>query len=86
MIEDEPLLVVPWGVVSDSQSVLVMTEMLMSEQGSVGAHSGLDLELDSISEWVALWDSDSLGVNSPSLASVVLVPPPGHGSTVMVLP
>lgn len=85
MIKDKPLLVVPWGVVSDSESVLVMTKVLMSEQSSVGAHSGLDLELDSILKWIALWDFDSLGVDVPFLASVVLVPPPGHGSSVTVL-
>jgi len=60
--------------------------VLVSEQGSVGGHSGLDLELDSIPEWVFGWDSDSLGVDVPSLSSVVLVPPPGQWVSVSVLP
>jgi len=37
-IEDEPLLVVPWGVVSDSKSVLVSTNVLGPEEGSSGWH------------------------------------------------
>lgn len=86
VIEDEPLLVVPWHVVSDSQSVLVVTDVLVSEQSSVSAHSGLNLELNSVFEWVALWNSNTLGVNSPSLSSVVLVPPPGHGCFVCISP
>lgn len=84
VIEDEPLLVVPWHVVSDSQSVLVVTDVLVSEQSSVSAHSGLNLELNSVFEWVALWNSNTLGVNSPSLSSVVLVPPPGEVVSVSV--
>ena len=86
MIEDEPLLVIPWGVVSDSESVLVVTNVLVSEQSLVGWHSRLNLELDSIPKWVFGWDSDSLGVNVPFLSSVVLVPPPGQWVSVGVLP
>jgi hypothetical protein len=35
-VEDEPLSVVLWVVVSDSESVLVSTDMLMPEEGSEG--------------------------------------------------
>lgn len=85
-IEYEPLLVVVWHGVSDSKSVLVVTNVLMSEEGSVSTHSGLDLESSSVSEWVLLWKSDTFGVNVPSLSLMVLVPPPGHGVVVAVSP
>ena len=35
-VEDEPLSVVLWLVVSDSESILVSTDMLMPEEGSEG--------------------------------------------------
>lgn len=39
LIEDKPLSVVPWSVVSDSESVLVSTNMLVPEEGLVAGHS-----------------------------------------------
>lgn len=85
-VEHEPLSVVPWGVVSDSESVLVVTNVLVSEQGSLVLHLGFDLELNSVLEWVLLWKLDTDGVNSPSLGGVVLVPPPDNWVVVVVSP
>jgi hypothetical protein len=49
-VEYEPLLVVSWCVVSDSQSVLVTTNVFMPEDSSVMSHLGLELEPDSVIE------------------------------------
>lgn len=38
-VEDEPLLVVSWVGVSDSQSVLVSSNVFFPEESSVGRHS-----------------------------------------------
>jgi len=73
-------------MVMDSESVLMVSKVLMSEQGSLGFHLGSNLELNSILEWVYSWKSDSLGINSPSLGGVVLVPPPDNWVVVAVSP
>jgi len=65
-VEGEPLLDVLWCVVSDSKSILVGSNMLFHEQSPVGLHHGLDLELDSIFQWVS-WEFDSLSVWVPLL-------------------
>jgi hypothetical protein len=83
-IEHEPLSWVPWLVVVDSQSVLVVTNVLVPEEGSSASHHGSDLESDSVSEWVSLWNLDSSGVDSPSLSGVVLVPVPVNVVVVVV--
>jgi len=78
-VEHEPLLVVIWVVVSDSESELLSTNVLGEVQGSLASHSGLDLELESISERV-VWEVSGLGVDDPSLVqSVVAVVPDGVG-------
>lgn len=69
-VEDEPLLDVVRVVVLDSESVLVGTNVLSDEQGSVGAHSRFDLELETVSEWVS-WEMDSGSVEHPSLVGTV---------------
>ena len=38
-VEDEPLSVVTWVVVLDSESVLMVTNVLVPEEGSVSRHS-----------------------------------------------
>ena len=70
-VEDEPLSVVLWLVVSDSQSVLVATDVLVPEEGSEGSHSRLDLELDVVTKWL-LWIVVSLLVNVPGGREVVV--------------
>jgi len=45
-VEDEPLLSFTWHVVSDSQSELVGTNVLVPEEGSSSAHLGSELESD----------------------------------------
>lgn len=85
LIEDKPLLEIPWLGVSDSESKLTSTNVFGSVKGSVSSHLGFDLEFDSILKW-ELWIGDSLGVYFPSLSSVVLVPPEGHDLMVSVLP
>ena len=67
--------VVTWVVVLDSESVLVSTNVLVPEEGSLGVHSSLDLELDTISQWVSSeveWSS----VNEPGLVGAVVAFPP----------
>lgn len=65
-VEDKPLLDVPWGIVSDSQSVLVSTNVFMPEECSSSLHCGFDLESNSVSEWES-WELDTLSINIPSL-------------------
>ena len=60
-VEDPPLLVVVWVVVLDSQSEVTVSDVLVPEEGSVLGHSSLDLESDSISEWVS-WEGNTLSV------------------------
>lgn len=70
-VEDEPLSVVLWLVVSDSESILVSTDMLMPEEGSEGSHSRLDLELDVVTKWLS-WVVVSLLVDVPGSREVVV--------------
>jgi len=74
-IEGPPLLFVGWVVVLDSESELVSANVLVPEESSVSAHSGLDLELDTAGHWL-FWVCVGLEVNHPSLvgAVVALVP------------
>lgn len=53
-VEDEPLSVVLWLIVSDSKSVLTVSNVLVIEESSSASHQGLDLESDSISEWISV--------------------------------
>ena len=80
-VKDKPLLVQRWKVVSDPESVLVRSNMLVPEQGSVGRHSRLDLELDSISEWVS-WVVEWSSVNEEGLVCVVVANSESHVSRV----
>lgn len=60
--------VVIWVVVLDSQSVLVSSNMLSVEECSLGWHSSLDLESDSVSQWVS-WVLNTLLIEVPLLVS-----------------
>lgn len=70
-VEDEPLFQVPWSVVSDSKSPLMSTDMLVIEESSSTFHSRLDLESDSISQWVS-WELDTFSVELPTLMITIL--------------
>jgi hypothetical protein len=64
-VENKPLLVITWVVVSDSKAVLIMTNMFTPEQSSVGLHSVSDLELLAISKRV-LGEVNVLSADSPT--------------------
>lgn len=83
MVEDPPLLRVIRVVVSDSESVLVTTDVLTPEEGSVGLQLSLKLEFDTILEWL-LWPFDALDVDLPSLSSMVSAHPVGNSVLVSV--
>lgn len=80
-VKDPPLSVVSWVVVSDPESVLVCTNMLVPEEGSVGSHSRLDLELDSVSEWVS-WVVEWSSVEVEGLLGVVAADLENHVTTI----
>jgi len=83
-IEGPPLLVVLWVVISDSESVLVSSNMLVPEEGSVRGHSRLDLELNTITKWV-WWVSVTDSINVPSLVGTIVALPPDNVSVVRVV-
>ena len=83
LVEDEPLSVVLWLVVSDSESVLASTDVLLPVQGSEGAHSGLDLESNTIWKWL-LWIGVGSLVNIPGLVQTVVAVPHDGVSQVFV--
>jgi len=68
------LFVVVWVVVLDSQSVIVSSNVLMPDECSLGWHSGLDLESNTISEWVC-WETWSSLVNVPGLVQTGVASP-----------
>jgi len=70
------LLVIEWVVVSDSQSILLSTNMFMPEQCFVGSHSRLYLELLVVTVWVS-WEFKALLVKEPALTLLVVAMVPG---------
>lgn len=83
-VEDEPLLLVLWLGVSDSKSVLLLSNVLSHDESSSGLHLGFDLEENSISEWV-LVVLDSLSVEVPGLVQSIVAVPEDDMSVVGVL-
>ena len=75
---------VSWMVVSDSKSVLVTSDVLTHEEGSVGGHSRLDLESNSVSQW-ELWIVVSLGVVVPLLVLTIVALIPVEVSVMRVV-
>lgn len=57
-VESEPLLLIIWVKVLNSESELVSTNVLVPEEGSSFSHSASDLELDSACQWL-LWIFDA---------------------------
>jgi len=82
-VEDEPLSVVSSICVSDSESILLGTEVLSPVDSSVVLHLGLDLELDAVFEWVR-WEVISVFVKIPGLAEVIIAIIEGNVSHVRV--
>jgi hypothetical protein len=78
------LLFVVWVVVLDSESVLVVTNMLVEEDSSVLWKSGLDLESNSVLQWVS-WEVWSSLVDVPLLVSSVVALPEDDVHVVSVL-
>lgn len=78
------MLVVVWVVVLDSQSVLAVADVLMPEEGSLGWHSGLDLESHTVLEWIP-WEVWSSLVNVPGLIEAVVASVEDGVHTVSVL-
>jgi len=74
-VEDEPLPVVSGIVVPDSESELVTSDVFFPVESHSPVSSVLDLELDSVSEWL-VWPVDSSSVKIPSLGSAVVAVPP----------
>lgn len=71
----EPLSLVIWVLHSDSQSVLMRSEMLSNEQTSFLWHCRFDLESKAILEWI-FWILDTLLVDNPSLVVTIVAWPP----------
>ena len=82
-VEGEPLLVLPWGIISDSESILVSSNVFGDLKSSVGSHSRSDSESDSIG---VDWSSSDLtsGVKSPTLVGIVVAVPVDNMSSVSV--
>ena len=70
-------------MVLDSQSVLLSSDVLSPEEGSVSSHSVLDLESDSIVEWVS-WEVNSSSVDPPGLVETIVTVPVDDMSVVGV--
>lgn len=83
-VESEPLFVVLWVVVSNSESILMSTDVLVPEEGSVSWHSGFNLELNTVGEWVS-WVSVSNSINVPGLVETIMAIPEDNVSMVMVV-
>ena len=78
------MLVVVWVVVLDSQSVLMVTNVLVPEESSLAWHDSLDLESNTVSKWVS-WVVNSSSVNGPSLVLTVMAFEPDGVSVVRVV-
>ena len=71
VVEDPPLFDIVWVVVSDSKSVLVRSNVFSVEKSSSVSHCRLDLELDSILQWVS-WEVNSSSVKGPTLVGSIV--------------
>lgn len=75
-VEDEPLVVVTWVGSLDDHSELSTSNSSLSDKDSVGAHSGSDLESESVSEWGS-WCVASALREEPGLVIMIVARPPG---------
>jgi len=82
-VQKPPLSFIVWLVVSDSQLVLVASNMFSNIEGSPVGHFALDLELDSILvDW--LWILEPKLINVPFLVELIMAWPPYEVSLVLV--
>lgn len=73
-VKNKPLVFTFWLGASDSNLVLLATNVVAEEQGSRTSHSGLDLEFLSVSDWV-LWEVSSSSISVPSLVGSSMAVP-----------
>ena len=76
------MLLVPWLSVSDSESVLVSSNVLMPEQGFTSAHFRSDLEFNVMIS--LFWPGNTSLVNEPCLIKTVVAVPEDYMSVVGV--
>jgi hypothetical protein len=76
-VEDEPLLTVFRLTISDSQSKLMTSDVLMPEDSSFWSRSRPDLELNFVCKRLS-WVTDSLSVKEPTLVGSFVTWPPGE--------
>lgn len=82
-VESEPLVVSEWLVVLNSNSILVASNMLMPRKCSSTTHSGSELELDSIVQWLS-WIGNGSLVNPPTLVGTIVAVPEDNMPVVSV--
>ena len=77
------MLLIAWVVVSDSESVLLSTNVLVPVESSSACHRCLELELNSIFKW-CFRNLVSFLVKEPSLVEAIVASPPGNLLVVLV--
>lgn len=82
-VEDPPLSLIVWVVVLDSKSVVSVSNVFVPSSSSVSTQSSLDLESDSISEWVS-WEMNSSSVEGPGLVGTIVASPENNVSKVVI--
>lgn len=82
-VEHPPLVEVSWLAVSDSQSSLTLIQLLSDVHNSATLHKSLDLESDSVGEWV-LGEFNSLSFDVPALVGSAVAWPEDDVSVVLV--
>jgi len=70
-------------VISDSESELVSSNMLVPEENSIVLLSGSDLEPNSVSNWLP-WIVSAFSINLPTLVESIMTVPPGGDLHVVV--
>lgn len=82
-VEDEPLLSIVRIGVSESD-VVSRTITVGDVSYSLGTHGGLDLELDTVFQWVT-WEFNALSVEVPGLGGTIIAHIEGHVSVVAIV-
>ena len=82
-VKDEPLVVISWIVILDSNSVLMTTNVFMNRKSTTTLHSRSQLEPLSVSKWL-LWELELLLVDEPSLVETVMAVVEDYMSVVSV--
>jgi len=75
-VEDKPLVLVSGVAGLNHESVLATANVCCSDKCFVGAHSGSDLESESVFEWGSRCVGSTLG-EEPGLVVIVVARPPG---------